>query len=69
MRRNCSEIVGLVGASFTTKIEHLFLTQCFCFGFGCYFPYVVSISIIPQWLNKHRGLAEVLELLGADSGV
>ncbi|KAG2226892.1 hypothetical protein INT45_010171 [Circinella minor] len=40
--------LGLMLASFTTEVWHLYLTQGVLFGFGCSFLYMSVSSVIPQ---------------------
>ena len=43
------ETAGLLGASWSTKIWQLFLSQGFAFGFGMGFMFVSSVGVVPQW--------------------
>jgi hypothetical protein len=51
------ETVSFIGASFATRIWHLFLSQGICFGWGMGFLFVGSVGIAAQWFTTHRSLA------------
>ncbi|KAF2405171.1 MFS general substrate transporter [Trichodelitschia bisporula] len=51
------ETLSLIGASFSTKIWHLFLSQGVCFGWGLGFLFVGSVGITSQWFSSRRSLA------------
>ncbi|KAL1872720.1 hypothetical protein Daus18300_004266 [Diaporthe australafricana] len=60
------EVVGLIGASFSHKIWHLFLSQGFAFGIGMGFLFVGSVSLPSQWFITKRSLAN--GITGSGSG-
>jgi len=62
------ETVALLGASFSTKVWHLYLSQGVCFGWGLGLQYVSTIPIIPQWFAKRRSLAAGLAAAGSGTG-
>ncbi|KAJ9647823.1 hypothetical protein H2199_001598 [Coniosporium tulheliwenetii] len=68
------ETLSLIGASFATRIWHLFLSQGLCFGWGMGFLFVGSVGIVPQWglvyslatnaMIERIGLAWAFRILG-----
>ncbi|ORY06667.1 major facilitator superfamily domain-containing protein [Clohesyomyces aquaticus] len=62
------ETISLIGASFATKISHLFLSQGVCFGWGMGFLFVGSVTITPQWFSKRRSLANGISASGSGIG-
>lgn len=60
--------VGLLGASFASKVWHLFLSQGILFGFGMSGLFVVSLNIPLKWFQKHRGLATAVGSAGSGAG-
>ena len=62
------ETAGLLGASWTTQIWHLFLSQGLAFGFGMGFLFVASVNIIPQWFDKRRSFANAIGAAGSGIG-
>jgi len=62
------ETVSFVGASFATKIWHLFLSQGICFGWGMGFLFVGSVGIAAQWFTTHRSLANGISAAGSGLG-
>jgi MFS family permease len=62
------ETLSLIGASHSTQIWQLFLTQGVCFGWGMGFQFVASVGIIPQWFSKRRGLANGIVTSGSGFG-
>ncbi|KAF2472200.1 MFS general substrate transporter [Lindgomyces ingoldianus] len=62
------ETLSLIGASFATKIWHLFLTQGVCFGWGMGFLFVGSVVIAPQWFTTRRSLANGISASGSGIG-
>ncbi|KAI8066797.1 major facilitator superfamily domain-containing protein [Gongronella butleri] len=57
---------GLVLASFSVEVWHLYITQSVIHGMGAALLYVVSMAISPQWFRR-RGLA--LGVMVSGSGV
>ncbi|KAI9301226.1 major facilitator superfamily domain-containing protein [Cunninghamella echinulata] len=49
--------LGLILASFSTRLWQFYITQGFMFGLGSSMVYIPSISSIPQWFNENRALA------------
>lgn len=43
------ESASFIGASFSTQIWHLFLSQGICFGLGMGFLFIGSVGVVPQW--------------------
>lgn len=62
------ETVGLVCASFSSKIWHLFLTQGVLFGAGIGLLFIPTASVVPQWFTSKRSLASGVSLSGAGLG-
>ncbi|KAF2018879.1 MFS general substrate transporter [Aaosphaeria arxii CBS 175.79] len=62
------ETISLIGASFSTKIWHLFLSQGVCFGWGMGFLFVGSVVIAPQWFSTKRSLANGISAAGSGVG-
>lgn len=62
------ETVSFVGASFASRIWHLFLTQGVCFGWGMGFLFVGSVGISAQWFTTHRSLANGISAAGSGLG-
>ncbi|KAJ5294034.1 hypothetical protein PENANT_c009G05503 [Penicillium antarcticum] len=58
---------ALFGASYSTKIWHLFLTQGVCFGIGMGFLYLTSMAVLPPWFSTKRSLA--IGIAASGSGV
>ncbi|KAI9477776.1 MAG: major facilitator superfamily domain-containing protein [Benjaminiella poitrasii] len=59
---------GLILASFSTKVWHLYITQSVMHGIGAALLYIVSMSISPQWFVKRRGLAMGIMVSGSGVG-
>ncbi|KFZ11135.1 hypothetical protein V502_07739 [Pseudogymnoascus sp. VKM F-4520 (FW-2644)] len=62
------QTAALLGASWSTTIWHLFLSQGICFGFGMGFQYNATAAIIPQWFAKKRSFATSLGSAGSGLG-
>lgn len=62
------ETASFIGASFSTKIWHLFLSQGICFGLGMGFLFIGSVGIIPQWFTTKRSLAAGISASGSGVG-
>ncbi|KAH9865393.1 hypothetical protein J1614_008976 [Plenodomus biglobosus] len=62
------ETVSFIGASFTSQIWHLFLSQGVCFGWGMGFIFVGSVGIAAQWFTTHRSLANGICAAGSGLG-
>ncbi|KAK4993980.1 hypothetical protein LTR50_000196 [Elasticomyces elasticus] len=62
------ETVSLIGASFASRIWHLFLSQGVCFGFGMGFLFVGSVGVVPQWFTSRRSLANGIGTAGSGCG-
>lgn len=59
---------GFIAASFATMIWHLYLTQGILVGFGVGFTYIPSITILSQWFNCRRSLANGISAAGSGIG-
>ena len=53
------EVLSLVGASFSTELWQLVLSQGICFGWGMGFLFTASVTILPQWFLRHRRRRQV----------
>ncbi|KAK2879386.1 hypothetical protein FQN49_000929 [Arthroderma sp. PD_2] len=62
------QTVAFIGASFATQKWHIFLSQGVCFGFGIGVIFVTSVSIIPQWFQRKRSIANSLAAAGSGLG-
>ncbi|MCJ1394039.1 Tubulin beta chain (Beta tubulin) [Xylographa bjoerkii] len=62
------ETLSLIGASFTTQIWQLFLSQGVCFGWGMGFLFVGTVGVVPQWFTKRRSLANGIGTAGSGIG-
>lgn len=59
---------AFIGASFTTQIWHLVLSQGIAFGAGMGFLFTGSVGLIPQWFARKRSLANSLGTAGSGFG-
>ncbi|KAJ9063862.1 hypothetical protein DSO57_1036466 [Entomophthora muscae] len=59
---------GLLLASFSTQVWHLFVTQGFMVGFGAAIMFITASSAPSQWFSKRRGLATGICLTGSGLG-
>jgi MFS family permease len=62
------ETAALLGASFSTEIWQLFLSQGICFGWGMGFLFVGSVGLVPQWFDKRRSFANSIGTAGSGIG-
>ncbi|ROW16134.1 hypothetical protein VPNG_01824 [Cytospora leucostoma] len=62
------ETAAFVGASFTTQIWHLVLSQGVAFGAGMGFLFTATVGLIPQWFRERRGLANAVGSAGSGFG-
>lgn len=62
------QFASLIGASFATKIWHLFLSQALCFGLGMGFLFVGTSGIPAQWFWRKRSLANGITAAGSGFG-
>ncbi|KAB8291247.1 hypothetical protein EYC80_009934 [Monilinia laxa] len=62
------QTAGLLGASFSYEIWHLFLSQGVAFGFGMGFLFVGSVGVVPQWFSRRRSLANGISTAGSGIG-
>ncbi|KAF8984825.1 hypothetical protein BGZ46_006938 [Entomortierella lignicola] len=60
--------LGLILASFTTELWHLYITQGFLFGCGGGLVFFSSISVTAQYFEKRRGLANGIAVAGSGIG-
>ncbi|KAI6377105.1 hypothetical protein ACKVWC_009026 [Pyricularia oryzae] len=60
--------VAFIGASFTTQMWQLVLSQGIAFGLGMGFTFVASVGVVPQWFVKRRSLANGLGAGGSGMG-
>ncbi|PWA03026.1 hypothetical protein BB558_000814 [Smittium angustum] len=59
--------IGLIGASFSTKIWQLIITQGIIYGFGAAIVVNVSLVVPSLWFNKYRSFA--LSLISSGGGI
>ncbi|KAK7745403.1 hypothetical protein SLS53_002899 [Cytospora paraplurivora] len=62
------ETAAFVGASFTTQIWHLILSQGVAFGAGMGFLFTATVGLIPQWFREKRSLANAIGSAGSGFG-
>ena len=62
------ETAALLGASWSTEVWHLFLSQGVCFGWGMGFLFISSVGLIPQWFSKKRSFANSIGAAGSGLG-
>jgi MFS family permease len=62
------ETAALLGASWSTEIWQLFLSQGICFGWGMGFLFIASVGLIPQWFDKRRSFANSIGAAGSGLG-
>ncbi|KAJ2981480.1 hypothetical protein NQ176_g1995 [Zarea fungicola] len=62
------EAASFVGASFATRISHLFVTQGLIFGMGLGLLFIPTAAVVPQWFATKRSLASGVSLAGAGLG-
>ncbi|KAG5637794.1 hypothetical protein H0H81_003186 [Sphagnurus paluster] len=60
--------LGLLLASISTRLWHLYLTQALLYGVGSSMYYFPIMSITPIYFDKHRGFAMGLILAGSGIG-
>ncbi len=60
--------VSFVGASFSTHIWHLLLSQGLCFGLGLGFCFTSTVGVVPQWFTKKRSFANSVATSGSGFG-
>lgn len=62
------QFAGLMGASWTSEIWQLFLSQGVAFGFGMGFLFVASVGVVPQWFSRRRSFANGIAVSGSGFG-
>ncbi|KAK2611306.1 hypothetical protein N8I77_004659 [Diaporthe amygdali] len=62
------ETAAFIGASFTSQIWHLVLSQGIAFGAGMGFLFTGSVGLIPQWFHQKRSLANSIGTAGSGFG-
>ncbi|KAI0308322.1 MFS general substrate transporter [Multifurca ochricompacta] len=60
--------MGLILASFATKLWQLFITQAILFGIGSSMLYYPMTSLTPRFFDRHRGFAMGIALSGSGAG-
>ncbi|KAF9433392.1 hypothetical protein BGZ76_009508 [Entomortierella beljakovae] len=60
--------LSLIGASFSTQLWHLYITQGVLFGIGASFSYYPAIAVPSQYFVKNRGLAIGIAVSGTGLG-
>ncbi|KAL4788929.1 major facilitator superfamily domain-containing protein [Aspergillus venezuelensis] len=62
------EFAALLGASWSSQIWQLYLSQGLCFGWGLGLQYSSSTAVIPQWFTRRRSLAAGITTAGTGTG-
>ncbi|KAF2452407.1 major facilitator superfamily domain-containing protein [Lineolata rhizophorae] len=62
------QTASLLGASFASRIWHLYLSQGLCFGWGMGFLFVATVGVVPQWFTTRRSLANGIATAGSGLG-
>ncbi|GJC91114.1 putative transporter MCH2 [Colletotrichum liriopes] len=62
------QAAALVGASFTTQIWHLLLSQGIGFGVGMGFTFNSTVGVVPQWFVIRRSFANSIATAGSGLG-
>ncbi|KAH6845181.1 major facilitator superfamily domain-containing protein [Chaetomium sp. MPI-CAGE-AT-0009] len=62
------EAISFIGASFSTHIWHLLLSQGLCFGLGLGFSFTSTVGVVPQWFTKRRSFANSVATCGSGFG-
>ncbi|KAL2879086.1 hypothetical protein SGCOL_005506 [Colletotrichum sp. CLE4] len=62
------QAAALIGASFTTQIWHLLLSQGIGFGIGMGFTFNSTVGVVPQWFVVRRSFANSIATAGSGLG-
>ncbi|KAL0767128.1 hypothetical protein CaCOL14_010697 [Colletotrichum acutatum] len=62
------QAAALIGASFTTQIWHLLLSQGIGFGVGMGFTFNSTVGVVPQWFVVRRSFANSIATAGSGLG-
>ncbi|KAL2018951.1 hypothetical protein VTK56DRAFT_10245 [Thermocarpiscus australiensis] len=62
------EAVSFIGASFSTQVWHVLLSQGICFGLGLGFCFTSTVGVVPQWFTKRRSFANAVATSGSGFG-
>ncbi|EWC44347.1 hypothetical protein DRE_01173 [Drechslerella stenobrocha 248] len=62
------QFASLIGASFSYRVWHLYLSQGVLYGLGMGFIFAASVGIIPQWFQKRRSVANGISAAGGGIG-
>ncbi|KAK4242316.1 major facilitator superfamily domain-containing protein [Achaetomium macrosporum] len=62
------EAASFIGASFSTHIWHLLLSQGVCFGLGLGFCFTSTVGVVAQWFTKRRSFANAVATCGSGFG-
>ncbi|TQN69968.1 putative transporter MCH2, partial [Colletotrichum shisoi] len=62
------QAAALIGASFTTQIWHLLLSQGIGFGVGMGFTFNSTVGVVPQWFVTRRSFANSIATAGSGLG-
>lgn len=65
---NCLQFTGLMLASFSTKLWHLYLTQGLIQSFGLACMSLPAMTLVSQWFTKRRVLANLIAVSGSGVG-
>ncbi|KAK7464994.1 hypothetical protein VKT23_006203 [Stygiomarasmius scandens] len=60
--------MGLIFASFATRLWHLYLTQAILYGLGSSMYYYPIMTLAPTYFDRHRGFAMGVILAGSGVG-
>jgi MFS family permease len=62
------QLSGFLGASFSTRIWQLHISQGVLIGAGIGFLYIPCLPVLSQWFNKRRSLANGISAAGSGVG-
>lgn len=60
--------MSFIGASFSTHLWHLLLSQGVCFGIGLGFCFTATVGVVPQWFIRQRSFANAVATSGSGLG-
>lgn len=62
------QTAGFIAASFSTQIQHVYISQGLILGIGLGFIFAPSVPILSQWFLKRRSLATGISSAGSGVG-
>lgn len=62
------QAAALIGASFSTRIWHLLLSQGIAFGVGMGLSFNSTVGVVAQWFHRRRSFANSLSTAGSGLG-